>query len=95
MLGIGMAEREFWVLGHVSERDLREGLTRALTVGARADALVVAHLAEVEERRLFLKDGFPSLFEYCQKALGLSEGEAFHRINAARVPGGVRAVGSP
>jgi 5-methylcytosine-specific restriction endonuclease McrA len=48
-------------------------------------AKLVAHLAEIEERRLHLLAGFPSMFEFCTKELGLSEGEAFRRILASRV----------
>jgi 5-methylcytosine-specific restriction endonuclease McrA len=46
---------------------------------------VVAHLAEVEERRLHLKAAASSLFDYCLRRLGFSESEAFHRITAARL----------
>ena len=46
---------------------------------------ILAHLAAVEERRLHLEAGCPSLFDYCCKRLGLSENEAFHRITATRL----------
>jgi hypothetical protein len=46
---------------------------------------LLAHLAELEERRLHLQLGFPSLFAYCVEALGLSEGAAGRRVAAARV----------
>jgi 5-methylcytosine-specific restriction endonuclease McrA len=45
----------------------------------------VAHLAEIEERRLHLQAGFSSMFEFCTKDLGLGDGEAFRRILAARL----------
>src|SRR5450755_4622948 len=45
----------------------------------------LAHLAELDERRLFLELGFPSLFAYCTDALGLSRSSAGRRIAAARV----------
>jgi hypothetical protein len=44
----------------------------------------VAHLAEVDARRLHLLRG-RSLFEYCQVCLGFSESEAWYRICAARM----------
>ena len=47
-------------------------------------ALIVAHLAEVDARRLHLKKGFPSLFSYCVGELHFSEDEACRRIEAAR-----------
>ncbi len=50
-----------------------------------AIAKLVAALAEFDRRRLFLPLGFTSLFSYCTNRLGLSQDEAFHRIEAARV----------
>jgi 5-methylcytosine-specific restriction endonuclease McrA len=48
-------------------------------------AKFVLYLGEVEERRLHLRAGFSSMFEFCKKELGLSDGEAFRRILAARL----------
>ena len=45
----------------------------------------LAHLAELDERRLYLDLGFSSLFAYCTDALGLSRSSAGRRIAAARV----------
>ena len=45
----------------------------------------MAHLAEVEERRLHLRGGSSSMFDYCVQRLGLSNGEAFQRLTAARL----------
>ncbi len=75
----------FWELGGVSDEQLRSGLATLLASGYRTEARIVAHIAEVEERRLHSKEGSSSLFEYCVKQLGLSESEAFHRLTAARI----------
>jgi 5-methylcytosine-specific restriction endonuclease McrA len=75
----------FWELGGVSDEQLRGGLAALLASGYRTEARIVAHIAEVEERRLHSRDGSSSLFEYCVKRLGLSESEAFHRLTAARI----------
>jgi 5-methylcytosine-specific restriction endonuclease McrA len=48
-------------------------------------AKLVAHLAEIEDRRLHLLAGFSSMFEFCTKELHFGEGEAFRRILAARL----------
>jgi hypothetical protein len=45
---------------------------------------LIAHLVEVERRKLHLRSGYSSLFTYCRCALGLSESETFNRIRAAR-----------
>jgi hypothetical protein len=45
---------------------------------------LVAHLAEIDRRRLHLAAGHPSLFAYCTEALRLAEHAAYRRIEAAR-----------
>ena len=45
---------------------------------------LVAHLAELDARRLYLGAGFSSLFTYCTTVLRLSEHESYNRIEAAR-----------
>src|SRR2546428_4680006 len=47
-------------------------------------ASVIAHLAELDARRLYLGAGFSSLFPYCCDVLPLSEPAAYNRIEAAR-----------
>lgn len=47
-------------------------------------AQLVAHLAEVELRRLFLSLGCSSMFAYCTEVLHLSESAAYARIEVAR-----------
>jgi 5-methylcytosine-specific restriction endonuclease McrA len=49
-----------------------------------ATVQLVAHLAEVDARRLYLGEGCSSLFTYCTQALHLSEHAAYRRIEAAR-----------
>jgi hypothetical protein len=48
-------------------------------------AQVIAHLMEVEDRRLYLDLAFPSMFEFCTRKLKLTESEAYRRIAAARL----------
>jgi hypothetical protein len=47
-------------------------------------AMLVAHLAELDTRDVYLRAGYSSLFAYCREALSLSEHEAFNRIEVAR-----------
>jgi hypothetical protein len=76
----------FWDLESVSDAQLRSGLTSLLANGYRTEARIIAHIAEVEERKLHAKDGSPSLFEYCVKQLGLSESEATGEHSAHAEP---------
>jgi 5-methylcytosine-specific restriction endonuclease McrA len=48
-------------------------------------AEILENLREVESRKLFLDLGYPSLFEFCVKELGYSEGSAQRRISAMRL----------
>jgi hypothetical protein len=78
-----MQPRGFWTLSEVTDDELQGSLRELLRAGGRTEARIVAHLAEVETRRLHLR-GAPSLFHYCRVELGLSESEAWYRICAAR-----------
>ena len=62
---------------------LKEAVARARTE-CGATAGLVAVLAEVDARRLYLAVGYSSLFVYCTRALRLSEHAAYNRIEAAR-----------
>ena len=45
---------------------------------------LIATLAEIDMRRLYLAAGYSSLFTYCTRVLHLSEHAAYGRIEAAR-----------
>jgi hypothetical protein len=49
-----------------------------------ATADLIASLAELDARRLYLGQGYSSLFTYCTQCLHLSEHAAYGRIEAAR-----------
>jgi 5-methylcytosine-specific restriction endonuclease McrA len=48
------------------------------------DVALIASLAEVDARQLYLGLGYDSLFTYCHRHLRLSEHEAYTRMEAAR-----------
>lgn len=50
----------------------------------RVEADLVAHIGEVDARRLFAREGQPSMFAYCLEVLHLSEPETNLRIVVAR-----------
>jgi HNH endonuclease len=75
----------FRKLGGLSDAALLDGLVRVTRSGRRLLAELLAHLCEVESRRLHLDMGYPSLFAYCVARLGFSEGEAYLRIEVARL----------
>ena len=71
-------------LRHLSDAALVAGLESSLTRERDETASIVAHLAELDTRDLHFREGYPSLFAYCRDALGMSEGEAYNRIEVAR-----------
>ncbi len=80
-----MKDGKSWDLTHVSDNELLRGLHSIRVTERGAVAQIVAHLVEVEERRLHLRTGSPSMFDYCLKRLGMSENEAFRRVTASRL----------
>ena len=50
----------------------------------RATAALIRALIELDARRLYLGEGYSSLFAYCTQALHLAEGAAYNRIETAR-----------
>ena len=66
----GMEQRGFWKLDEVADEQLLSRLTELLAADGRSEARIVAHLAELDARRLHLKLDV-SLFRYCQRRLGL------------------------
>ncbi len=71
-------------LESLSDDDLLHGLADLLRQSRRVEADLVAHIAEVEVRRLYAREASPSMFVYCTDVLHLSEAEAYLRIRAAR-----------
>src|SRR5882672_12866588 len=57
---------------------------RLVRRGHAIEAELLASLGEVDARRLYLDEGFPSMFAYCQGALHFAESVAYKRIQAAR-----------
>src|SRR6187551_1290663 len=65
--------------------ELLAGLSELARQSNVLTAQLLAHLVELEERKLHLELGFSSLFAYCVEALGMSEGTAGRRVTASRV----------
>ncbi len=68
----------------LSDATLLAETVRAAGAERRAAAELIALLAEVDARRLYLGQGDPSLFAWCTSVLRLSESAAYGRITAAR-----------
>ena len=71
-------------LKSMSDDELLRRLADLLRQSRRVEVDLVAHIAEVDERRLYAREASPSMFAYCTEVLHLSEAEAYLRIAAAR-----------
>ena len=71
-------------LQSIPDDALLHRLAELMGQSRRVEADIVAHIAEVDERRLYAREAFPSMFAYCTDVLHLSEAEAYLRIAAAR-----------
>ena len=61
----------------VSDDDLLRRLAELTRQSRRVEADLVAHIGEVDERRLYAREASPSMFAYCTEVLHLSEAEAY------------------
>ncbi len=68
----------------LADDELLRRLSELLRQSRRNEADLIAHLAQVDERRLYARFAAPSLFAYCTEMLHFSEPEAYLRITAAR-----------
>lgn len=71
-------------LRRLADADLVAGAKSLVGRERDGTALLVAHLAELDTRDVHLREGYASLYVYCRDALGLSEWEAYNRIEVAR-----------
>ena len=68
----------------LSDSDLVVEIARRAGRERHATAAVIRILIEFDRRRLYLGEGYPSLFAYCTQVLHYSEHGAFNRIEVAR-----------
>ena len=71
-------------LPDVSNPGVRSGLFAAVAAERRETANVLVYMAEFDERKLYLPEGYGSMREYCVAMLHYSEDATYKRIQAAR-----------
>ena len=76
----------------LSDRHLVQRLKELTAVEHQLEVVVIDHLRELERRRLYLPQGFSSLFDYATRELGYSEAAAWRRIKAMRLCGEVEGA---
>lgn len=73
------------VLSVLSDAELESRVRRLAGEERRLAIEVIAHLEELERRKLYLKLGYSSLFEWCTYELKYSAAAAQRRIDAMRL----------
>ncbi len=68
----------------LSDQELVSAVTQRAAGERHATAELIRVLIEFDRRRLYLGEGYPSLYAYCTQALHYSEHGAFNRIEVAR-----------
>jgi hypothetical protein len=77
-------QTDIGIPSQLSDDDLVAAVNSLARCEREATACLLAHLAELDARRLYRAAGFSSLFTYCCSVLHLSEPAAYNRIEAAR-----------
>ncbi len=76
----------------VSDCKLLRGLDELVAKSRHNEADLLAYIAEVDYRRLYLEQSCSSMYCYCTEVLYFSEASARHRIHAARAARAYPAV---
>src|SRR5262245_2846413 len=69
---------------HLDDSVLIQTLDEAVSPERSSTAMVIALIAEVDERGLFLPAGYESMIAFCMEKLRFSKDAAYKRIQAAR-----------
>jgi hypothetical protein len=72
-------------LSHITDQALLRDLETRLADQRGSTASLLATLAEVDARKLYLPAGYSSMYAFCVGHLHMSEDEAYKRIQAARL----------
>jgi len=78
------ASRTVATFDRLSDDELVDRVKHLAECERRASVALIRSLVEFDARRLYLREGCPSLFTYCTRVLHLSEGSAYNRIETAR-----------
>ncbi len=79
-------------LTHLSNEQLLAGFAALRAQERCTMAALLAHIAEIDARHLYLRAGFESMRAYCVHELRLSEDAAAKRIQVARLAHGIPAI---
>src|SRR5262245_53067795 len=87
-----MHQRLLATAAALSDVDLRHRVVALAMTERGATVELVGHLSELDAWKLYLAEGYGSLFTDCTGALRLAEHAAYNRIEAARLCRRIPAV---
>ena len=73
-----------YTLTHLSDATVVHNLAALVARDRTSTAMLLAYIAELDARKLFVPAGYSSMFAYCTEELHMSEDVACKRIAAAR-----------
>lgn len=79
-------------LRNVSNSELISRLEKLVRTERKITHLVLLHVLEIEERKLYAEMGFDSMYSYLTRGLGYSESSAYRRLQSARLLKKIPAV---
>src|SRR5436190_13391668 len=71
-------------LENLSDNELLNAVCQLQGKEREVTLKIIYHLIEIERRKLYLAQGYSSMFDYCTRKLKYSEGGAYRRITGAR-----------
>jgi hypothetical protein len=72
-------------LSHVAGDVVRRNFASIVSNDCSNGAMLLAHLGEIDERKLYLPVAYSSTFSYCVREMRMSDGTALKRIRVARL----------
>lgn len=69
----------------LTDRELLKSTKNLVTKEQKLLSILIFHLREIEDRKLYSDLKYPSLYEYCIYELKYSEAQAYRRISAMRL----------
>lgn len=69
----------------ISNSELIFRMEKLVRTERKITHLVLLHIAEIEDRKLFAEMGYDGMYAYLTRGLGYSEGSAYRRLQSARL----------
>ena len=72
-------------LKNISNEELTLRVEKLVRSERKLTHIILAHIVEIESRRIYAELGFDGMFSYLTKSLGYSESAAYRRLQTARL----------